>query len=130
MFWLSHHLAPELHRTYQMGSVRLCARCLGLYPALVLTLALLFARHAPLAWPHETAWVLLLTLPSVADWSWGRFRPEAGSNGWRTFTGVLLGLALGRTLYVHLQKPWPSSLVWQLALVTGGILPVILWRRR
>ena len=32
-FWLSHHRADELHRTYAAGGLRICARCLGVYYA-------------------------------------------------------------------------------------------------
>ena len=47
-------------------------------------------------------------IAALFDWAYGRFRPHAASNLWRTVTGVLLGMALGRTLYVHLQKPLPT----------------------
>ena len=70
--------------------------------------------------------VLGLTLPALVDWAVGRFRPAGGSNAVRTLTGVLLGVALGRSLFVHLQKPLPPVLVWQAALVAVVALPVLL----
>jgi hypothetical protein len=70
--------------------------------------------------------VLALTVPALLDWAVGRFRPASGSNAVRTVTGVLLGVALGRSLYVHVQKPLPPMLLAQAALVTVVALPVIL----
>lgn len=131
MFWLSHHHEEECNRTYLLGGVRVCARCLGTYPVLLAVLVGLFAVRAPLAWRWDVPVVLGLTLPALVDWSVGRFRPASGSNVVRTLTGVLLGVALGRSLFVHVQKPLPQVLLWQAALVTVVALPVLAasWRR-
>ncbi|HSP77275.1 MAG TPA: DUF2085 domain-containing protein [Myxococcaceae bacterium] len=131
MFWLSHHHEEEYNRTYLLGGVRVCARCLGTYPVLLAVLVGLFAVRAPLAWRWDVPVVLGLTLPALVDWSVGRFRPASGSNVVRTLTGVLLGVALGRSLFVHVQKPLPQVLLWQAALVTVVALPVLAasWRR-
>ncbi len=126
MFWLSHHHENEYNRTYLLGGVRVCARCLGTYPVLLAVMMGLFAVRAPLAWPWDVPVVLGLTLPALVDWSVGRFRPAGGSNAVRTLTGVLLGAALGRSLFVHVQKPLPAVLVWQAALVAVVALPVLL----
>jgi hypothetical protein len=90
------------------------------------------ALRAPLSTPWDLPVALALTLPALADWAYGRFRPHSGTNGWRTLTGVALGLALGRTLFVHVQRPLPPALLAQLGLVTVVAGPVILatWRRR
>jgi len=125
VFWLSHHHEDEYNRTYLLGGVRVCARCLGTYPVLVAVMLGLFALRAPLAWPWDVPVVLGLTLPALVDWSVGRFRPASGTNAVRTLTGVLLGAALGRSLFVHLQKPLPPMLVWQGALVLLVALPVL-----
>ncbi|WP_309888667.1 DUF2085 domain-containing protein [Archangium sp.] len=125
MFWLSHHHEDEYNRTYLLGGVRVCARCLGTYPVLVAVMMGLFALRAPLAWPWDVPVVLGLTLPALVDWAVGRFRPASGTNTVRTLTGVLLGAALGRSLFVHLQKPLPPMLVWQGALVLVVALPVL-----
>ncbi len=126
MFWLSHHHENEYNRTYLLGGVRVCARCLGTYPVLLAVMVGLFAARAPLAWSWDVPVVLGLTLPALVDWSVGRFRPASGSNAVRTLTGVLLGMALGRSLFVHVQKPLPAVLVWQAALVAVVALPVLL----
>ncbi|MGA9522689.1 MAG: DUF2085 domain-containing protein [Myxococcaceae bacterium] len=131
-FWLSHHHPEEYGRTLRIGGVRVCARCLGTYPALFTVLALQFALSMPLMWPGDEALAVVLLLPALLDWAHGRFRPSSGSNAWRFATGVLLGIALGRTLFVHLQRPFPRALLVQAGLVTAVALPVIFatWRRR
>ncbi len=126
MFWLSHHREDEYNRTYLLGGVRVCARCLGTYPVALAAMVGLFALRAPLSWPWDVPVVLALTLPALVDWAIGRFRPVGGSNGVRTLTGVFLGLALGRSLYVHVQRPLPAMLLAQAALVTAVAVPVIL----
>ena len=130
MFWLSHHHPEEYNRTYVLGGVRVCARCLGTYPVLLAVMVGLIAVRAPLAWRWDVPVVLGLTLPALVDWAVGRFRPASGSNAVRTLTGVLLGVALGRSLSVHVQKPLPPVLLWQGALVLLVALPVLAltWR--
>jgi len=126
VFWLSHHREDEYNRTYVLGGVRVCARCLGTYPVLLAVLVGLFALRAPLQWKWDVPAVLVLTLPALVDWALGRFRPAGGSNPVRTLTGVLLGAALGRSLFIHIQRPLPAVLLAQAALVTAVAVPVIL----
>ena len=126
MFWLSHHRVDELDRCWKLGGVYLCARCLGTYPILFAAIAAQLRLHAPLSHPLDLPIALGLLAPALADWAFGRFHPHAFGNPWRTFTGILLGLALGRTLFIHLQRPLPVSLLLQMALVTGVATPVIL----
>lgn len=126
MFWLSHHHEEEYNRTYLLAGVRVCARCLGTYPVLLAVMVALFKLRAPLTWPWDVPVVLGLTVPALVDWAVGRFRPASGSNAVRTLTGVLLGVALGRSLFIHVQKPLPAVLVWQAALVAVVALPVFL----
>jgi uncharacterized membrane protein len=126
VFWLSHHREDEYNRTYVLGGVRVCARCLGTYPVMLAVLVGLFALRVPLEWRWDVPAVLGLTLPALVDWALGRFRPAGGTNQVRTLTGVFLGLALGRSLYVHIQRPLPAVLLAQAALVTAVAVPVIL----
>ena len=132
MFWLSHHYDDELNRCYRIGSLHVCARCLGTYPMLFAAFAAQLALHAPLSHPWDLPAALLLTIPALADWAHGRFRPQSGTNLVRTLTGIALGLALGRTLFVHVQRPFPPALLAQAGLVTLVAGPVILatYRRR
>lgn len=131
MFWLSHHRPGQLERTYALGQVHVCARCIATYPVLFAGMAALFALRAPLTWRFDVPFALALTAPALLDWALGQFRPHGGSNLRRSLTGVLLGLALARTLYVHVQRPFPAALVAQLALALLVAMPVLVfasWR--
>jgi uncharacterized membrane protein len=132
-FWLAHHRSDQLERTYAVGKVHLCARCVATYPVLFAGMAVLFALRAPLTWRFDVPFALLLTLPALADWAVGQFRPQGGSNLRRSLTGALLGVALARTLYVHVQRPLPPALVAQLALALLVAMPILVfasWRAR
>jgi hypothetical protein len=126
MFWLSHHRPEELDRCWKLRGVAVCARCLGTYPILFAAIALQLGLHAPLQHPVDLPLALGFLAPALGDWAYGRFRPHAFSNRWRTFTGLLLGVALGRTLFIHFQQPLPLPLLLQMGLVTGVATPVIL----
>lgn len=126
VFWLSHHFPDELHRCYRLGGVAICARCLGTYPVLVAALAAQLAWHAPLSLPGDLPIGAALVVPATLDWAAGRARPDRFSNLWRSLTGALLGLGLGRSLFIHLQRPLPAILLAQLGVVTAVALPVIL----
>jgi uncharacterized membrane protein len=125
-FWLSHHREDELHRAYAFGGARVCARCLGVYPVMFAAIAAQLAARAPLAWRWDAPFTLALFAPAVIDWVVGRLAPRLGSNPWRTLTGVMAGLALGRSLYIHLQRPFPVWLLLQVGAVTAAGLAVIL----
>lgn len=126
MFWLSHHHADELDRCYRLGGVHVCARCLGTYPVLFAAIAAQFALRAPLEHPLDLAGGVALVVPATLDWAFGRFHPHRFSNAWRTFTGVLLGLGLSRSLFIHLQRPLPPVLLAQGAFVSLVALLVFL----
>lgn len=104
-FILSHHPPEAYNRCLSVAGLHLCARCTGVYPVLFGLLAVQLALRAPLTHPWDTwiAWVL--PIPAVFDWARGRFNPASGTNLVRLVTGVMLGVALGRTLYLHLRQP-------------------------
>jgi uncharacterized membrane protein len=126
MFWLSHHHADELDRTFHFGGVHVCARCLGTYPTLFAAFFAQFKLHAPLSHPLDIVFCSALFLPALADWAYGRFRPHAFSNAWRLLTGVALGLSLARSLFIHVQKPFPFVLLIQIGFVCVVAIPVFL----
>jgi uncharacterized membrane protein len=117
MFWLSHHHPDELDRCYSFAGLHICARCLGTYPVLFFFMAFQFKNHWPLIWELDVPIGVALVAPATLDWAYARFKPHAFSNPWRTLTGVLLGLGLGRSLFIHLQKPLPEVLLAQGAFV-------------
>ena len=126
MFWLSHHPPDELDRCYRFGSVYICARCLGTYPVMFALIAAQIVLRAPLDHPWDLPVCSALVLPATIDWALGRFQPHRFRNLWRSATGVLLGVGLGRSLFIHLQRPLPEALLAQGLVVTAIALPVIL----
>jgi uncharacterized membrane protein len=125
MFWLSHHPPDELDRCYRFGQVHVCARCLGTYPVMFVVIAAQLALRSPLTHPLDVPLSVALVLPATLDWALGRFQPHRFTNLWRAFTGVLLGMGLGRSLFIHLQRPLPEALLAQGIVVTAIALPVI-----
>jgi hypothetical protein len=102
---LSHHPVDRLHLCYplQIGSrqVHLCARCLGLFPAMFLVLGVGIATGP---WPWWLEWLLLFLppLPAFLDWgtSTAAGKPERG-NLVRLLGGIGLGTGLGASLHIN-----------------------------
>jgi hypothetical protein len=126
-FWLAHHQAHQLSRCYQVWwgerPVWLCARCAGLYPALLLGLgAQLVGRWPAADW--EALWLGAASLPALWDWAEARLGGSPGNNPRRTWTGALLGLALGRSAGLHGLSPF-HPLAWghlgMLCMVVVGV---------
>jgi hypothetical protein len=117
-FLLAHHHPDQLERCYlvRCGArpIWLCARCLGLYPALLLTLGLQLAWPLP-AGPWDMPWLAIGSLPALLDWGLARLGRTPGSNPRRTWTGALLGLALGRAAGIHGLHPFHPLAVAYLA---------------
>ena len=120
-FLLAHHRPEEYDRCYALGGVHLCARCAGLYPVLALVLGLQLAGVVG-AVRAEWAVLYLLPVPAVFSWARRRLTGAAGSNPVSTLTGALLGVALGRGLYLYLRDH-RSVAFWALA---GGLVVVVL----
>ena len=68
-FLVAHHGARELDRCYLNWwgerPVWVCARCLGLYPALLLVLTGLLLCGGSLGW-WDLPWLFVLPLPAIA----------------------------------------------------------------
>ena len=100
-YLLSHHESHEWYRCYAIPvfgrTVRICARCLGVYLGIaagILTYGLLPA------WVPTLVVVAVLPLPALVDWYLTTFFDRRGYNGVRTLTGGLLGYAYGLGLLV------------------------------
>lgn len=124
-FWLSHHPPAEWSRTLRVRGVRVCARCLGTYPVLFAAVVAQVVFRAPPERAGEWRVGVGLLLPALSDWCVGRLSPASGTNAWRVLTGALLGLGLGRALYLHMAvRPFPAVLLWQLGLSLAVVVPV------
>ena len=95
-YLLSHHEPEEYHRCYAPTvagrRVRICARCLGVYPGIAAGLLVSVS-----GWPLPTGLlaVAVLPLPALVDWTATAFTARRGWNPVRTATGAALGYAYG-----------------------------------
>lgn len=127
-YLLSHHEPSEWHHCYAVpgpnGRVRVCARCLGVYPGIALGVAV---QAGVAAVTVGLGLIALLPLPALVDWSRTAFTDADGSNVVRTATGLLLGVGYGagvvRLLALDL---WVVPIGVGYALLAGALL----WRER
>ncbi len=126
-FLLAHHYPEDYGRCYAIGGRRICARCIGLYPVLLAVLASELALRMTAVQPWEPFAIGVLTLPALADWARGRFDPSSGTNPVRTLTGVLLGIALARTVYLNMVAPanWLSVAHFAALAVAAVVVEVL-----
>lgn len=104
-YLLSHHEPAAWDRCYAPSllgrRVRLCARCLGVYPGIAVGLVAA-ATGGPL--PAGLPVLAALPLPAFLDWTATAFTERRGYNPIRTATGAALGYAYGLglwALFVH-----------------------------
>ena len=133
-FFLAHHYSQQLDRCYlawfRGRPVWFCARCVGLYPTLILVLLILIGVDVEEG-PWDIFWVYLTPLPALVDWSRSRILGRLGSNRLRTMTGVLLGLGLARTIFLNMKNPAHWLLISQVgAMVFFSVFVELLARNR
>lgn len=123
---LAHHPRSQLQRCVLLpvGNRRLaiCARCLGLYPTLLgvvaLQMVLALGPLGLLDW-----WIALLgVLPAVVDWGLGRLDSGHGSNRLRVTTGLIAGVAMGRSFFLYLRDPMHEIFWVQIVLLVMAAL--------
>ncbi|HUU02521.1 MAG TPA: DUF2085 domain-containing protein [Myxococcota bacterium] len=122
---LSHHPASKLHLCYEIRigkrSLHFCARCLGLLPAMFLTL---FLARLGGPWPEWLVWVMLLLMPLPALVDWGTAtasgRPER-ANWVRLTTGIGLGVGLGASLFINSYALLSTPVKAQFVFLVGSV---------
>ena len=133
-FVLAHSRASHADRCLhlRLGSRRiaLCARCAGLYPVLGAVLGVQAWNGAP----PVRSWDYGLALPGVVvalvDWGLGWMGARRGTPRLRLGTGIVLGISLGRGLWLYFRDPL-SPVFWvQMGLVGAGVLVFEILRRR
>ena len=114
-YLLAHHEPEEFDRCHALTvrdrTVRLCARCSGVYPGILAGLALVATGTGKPLWPLLVA---VGPAPALADWA-ATQGDRNGSNAVRTATG----LALGAAYAVGLAWLLTGGPLWLLA-VAGG----------
>lgn len=94
-YLLSHHEPHEYDRCYTVSrrrNVRLCARCVGIYPGIVAGLVVAWVGVLPIA---PLIVVGLFPLPGLIDWTVTATRSVRGRNSVRTLSGGALGFGYG-----------------------------------
>jgi len=106
-FSISHHHPHQYNRCYKVGKLHICARCLGLYPILILLVILQF--HIAVPKEYQNFVLFILPLPAIIDWSLGFIWGIKGYNWIRTFTGFLLGISISRLMWLHIKEPFNKT---------------------
>jgi len=124
-----------LHRCVKVSlrgrDIHLCARCLGLYPALLVGLVanLWSARSGTPSLPQWVELAIRLIVPIVGASGWGV--EQAGvplPKPVRVVSGALLGVGVGWVLGIHLRAPYPAAL-FELAAGLGLVVVLALLAR-
>jgi uncharacterized membrane protein len=108
-----------------MGPLAVCARCLGLYPVLLLVVVLEGALGRV---PLTGRWFLAFALvsPAVIDWSRARLFGAPGTNAVRAVTGVLAGTGLGLAFSDYFRDS-NQVYFWVLVATLAGVV-LLVWR--
>ncbi len=131
-FWIAHHAEEDRCRCVRLGGLDVCARCLGLYPALLTLIAAQLLTRAPGPQAGEGWLIAMASFPALFDWARGRFDPKSGNNQLRVVTGLLLACALSRTIWFHMMAPLNAVSVAHLTwiLVSALLIEIAAARHR
>lgn len=127
--WLAHHYPEDYNRCVRIGRIRLCRRCLALYPVAFAVMAICLMSGFT-GGPGSTVLLVALPLPAVIELvaeqlGLVRYRPLR-----QVGVTVPLGIGLGVGFARYLEHPGDLGF-WAVIAVYGGItLAAIMWRWR
>lgn len=127
-FALSHHWESLETACWRVGTTNwwVCARCLGLYPSMFLTLLLEPFLWAQLSQEIRALCFFITVLPGWLAWAHDRLHPQ---KPWprlvATLTGVLSGVGVGLVLWAHIRDPFHA--LFTFILVLTGIASAGVW---
>ncbi len=127
--WLAHHQGEGLSRCWNIRGLHVCARCSGLFPALLLTMGI-EALWPPALLPLRLSLALEVLLLVPGLWDVLREASAAGkvqglsSNPVRWASGVGLGIALGHAAMAGAARGWSTP---EAVLPIGAATCATLW---
>ena len=109
---LSHHAPCDYDRTWKVGGMRVCVRCLGMFLGAVT--GFLGGSYIPLrGFVMPTIMTLALVAPAAIDFSAHELHKRYKSNNARRFlTGVLFGISAGRVIVAAYCGKWIPLLLF------------------
>jgi uncharacterized membrane protein len=124
---ISHHPPSQYDRTLRLGSVRVCARCSGLFLGTVSSIAVV--HFFPLQSIPSNTTILVVALPVLGLGIAAFVLNEAGIRVSNNYERLLFGLVLGSLLCVTwVSGLWPF-LGLVVLVVTGQFIAALLLRR-
>ncbi len=128
-FALAHHAEDACPtRCWRVGRTSwwLCARCLGLYPAMVAALIVEPLLLSGLGVAARALIFALTVTPAWLAWAHDQLRPETPwPRGVATFTAVPAGLGTGLWIWSHIRDPFHERFTFSLVLV--AVLSAVVW---
>lgn len=124
---ISHHHPDRYDRCVRVGRTHVCRRCLILYPAALMALAMSASALGP-NHPGDPLILLLLPLPAVVEWWLEHLDRIRYSPSRQMAVTVLAGIALGRGFVRYLDDPADSWFWLMVAAYGGSCAAVAFWR--
>lgn len=130
---LAHHNTDQVDRCVLLPvdgyAVAICARCLGLYPMMIATIAV------QLIWKVEPCarldwWIAIVGLgPAIIDWGVSRLDIWRGHNAIRIVSGGLAGMAVGRSVFLYWRDPRHEVFLVQVVIIAICVVAFEVTRR-
>ncbi|MFO8015627.1 MAG: DUF2085 domain-containing protein [Candidatus Woesearchaeota archaeon] len=111
-YLLSHHKKEDYYKCYILKfkehQVAICSRCLGIYVGIMIGAGLFYLQ----AFSKDVYYISIIIFPffTLFDWSISAFTAYKGNNYFRTFFGILLGIAYAFGIIIFF-KTFPNLIV-------------------